>query len=381
MLDFTIYSDTERTKAVEGILEESKRTPSASELEAMANYILFGKDSNDQNAVDRGEVEIETKYKSYKKKKSDSLDEMMENPLFDERNFKPLSRTVYTNPKPVLDKSLPELLPLVEEIEKWQAIYDDAVARANSPNPPKTKTQIYKLKHFLIDLKKQQYIIQEAVRSVRNYPTPSFYSPIYTEDIGTDVAPLGLKIGEPKRFIDPHGDTTTNFVLIERTDTLNLENPHHIYALLEFYSLLLEDSLDNPYGSTKYLLETLDFFINKTYLEESRLEILSLKKDKVSNSEIRQALEQKFGLSYNENYISTIYTKEICKKIADTVTLHKDHWVRRTQPEAWKQCGCCGEWKLKDSREFVRKKSSLDGYTNRCKVCDREKRQEKKNRG
>lgn len=378
MLDFTIYSDFERSEAVGEILQGTKKAPTASELEAMANYILYGKDANDQNAVDRGEVEIETKYKSYKKKKADSLDEMMENPLFDERNFKPVSRTIYTNPKPVLDKSLPELIPLVEEIERWQAIYDDAVAKANLPNPPKTKTQIYKLKHFLIDLKKQQYIIQEAVRSVRSYPTPSFYSPIYTEDIGTDVRPLGLKTGDTTRFISPESDTNSNFKLIERTDTLDLENPHHIYALLEYYSLLFEEGIDNPYSSTKYLLETLDFYISLTHLEESRQEILALKKDKVSNSEIRQTLEQKFGLSYNENYISTIYTKEICKKIADTVTLHKDHWLQRNNPDAWKFCSCCGKPKLKDPREFVRKKSSLDGFTSRCKVCDRIKRKEKK---
>ena len=213
---------------------------------------------------------------------------------------------------------------------------------------------------------------------MRNYPTPSFYSPIYTEDIGTDVAPLGLKIGDTKRFIDPHGDTESKFTPITRTDTLNFENPHHIYALLEYYSILYEESLDNPYSSTKYLLETLDFYIGLTPLEPSRLEILNLKKNKVSNLEIRIALEADFNLSYNENYISTIYTKEICRKISEAVTLHKHHWENRLNPDVWKRCGCCGEWKLKDPREFVRKKTSPDGYTNRCKVCDKAKRQEKK---
>ena len=134
MLDFSIYSDAERTQAVETLLEEKEKKPSAAELEAMANYILFGKDQNGLNAVDRGEVEIETKFKSYRKKKSESLDEMMENPLFDERNLKSISRPIYTNPKPVLDKTLPEMVPLLEEIEKWQKIYDEALARADEPN-------------------------------------------------------------------------------------------------------------------------------------------------------------------------------------------------------------------------------------------------------
>lgn len=101
---------------------------------------------------------------------------------------------------------------------------------------------------------------------------------------------------------------------------------------------------------------------------------MELKKHKVSNQEIKKKLEELYGLSYNENYISTIYTKEICKKISEAVTLHKDYWLERNNPNAWKQCSCCGQWKLKDPREFVRKKSSADGYTSRCKVCDKERR-------
>ena len=69
MLDFSIYSDVDRSKAVYSELENLKKPPTQSQLETMANYILFGKDENDQNAVDRGEVQIQTKYNSYKIRK------------------------------------------------------------------------------------------------------------------------------------------------------------------------------------------------------------------------------------------------------------------------------------------------------------------------
>lgn len=374
MLDFSIYSDKDRTDYIKKEVEKDK-TFSAKELESMANYILFGKDSNGLNAVERGEVEIETKYKTYKKKAAESLNGLMETPGFDERNLKPLARTIYKNPKPQLNRNLPELIPLVEEINKWQHIYDVAIGKEKDDSlPPKTETEIYKLKHFLIDLKKQQYVITEAL-------TPAFHS-ANTERIFTHsedssnlvIKPLGLKMGDIKRFTNPKEDLDSSYEIPETTNCLDFENPLHVYGILEFYSVLYEESLDDPYGNGKYLIETLDFYIEKANLDPSRATILKLKKNKVSNQEIRQELERLYGLSYNENYISTIYTKEICKKISEAATLHKDYWLRRKDSNAWKKCNCCGQWKLKDAREFTRKKSSADGFTSRCKVCDKIRR-------
>ena len=84
MLDFDIYSDTDRTKAVYEELDSLKKPPTQSQLDTMANYILYGKDKNGLNAVDRGEVEIQTKFSSYAKRKAESLDELMESPVFSE---------------------------------------------------------------------------------------------------------------------------------------------------------------------------------------------------------------------------------------------------------------------------------------------------------
>ena len=60
MLDFDIYSDKDRAAAVRQELAALKRPPTQSQLETMANYILFAKDENGQNAVDRKEVQIQT---------------------------------------------------------------------------------------------------------------------------------------------------------------------------------------------------------------------------------------------------------------------------------------------------------------------------------
>jgi hypothetical protein len=58
----------------------------------MANYILYGKDENGHNSIQRNETYEQSKrYNSYKTSddKVISLDELLENPLMDQQQLKP----------------------------------------------------------------------------------------------------------------------------------------------------------------------------------------------------------------------------------------------------------------------------------------------------
>ena len=46
-----IERDVDRLAAVKDILDKLEKNPSSSDLELMANYILYGKDENGLNAV------------------------------------------------------------------------------------------------------------------------------------------------------------------------------------------------------------------------------------------------------------------------------------------------------------------------------------------
>lgn len=86
-LDFSIVRDIDRTRAVGEILDSLEYDPSQTELEQMASYILYGKDENGQNAIQRNEtIDKDKRYKSYKTKddKVESLDELLEVPGFNE---------------------------------------------------------------------------------------------------------------------------------------------------------------------------------------------------------------------------------------------------------------------------------------------------------
>lgn len=83
-LDFSINSSKDRLAAIKSIPLD---TLNKSELETVTNYVLYGKDEDGTSCVDRKEVQIKTKFNSYNKEKIVSLDEMMENPAFDETIF------------------------------------------------------------------------------------------------------------------------------------------------------------------------------------------------------------------------------------------------------------------------------------------------------
>jgi hypothetical protein len=89
-LDYSIDRDIDRLHAIEEILDTLDTKPTNSELEQMASYILYGKDENGKNSVQRGETTDSNKrYKSFQRAadKVQSLDEILDNPLADQQTL------------------------------------------------------------------------------------------------------------------------------------------------------------------------------------------------------------------------------------------------------------------------------------------------------
>ena len=97
-----------------------------------------------------------------------------------------------------------------------------------------------------------------------------------------------------------------------------------------------------------------------------------------SNTKIASTLNQKYGTSYNDNYISTIYRKKIIPTIADSARLHRLIMENIFYPENFKKCKDCGRLFLRDPEFFVKQHKAPDGYAPRCKSCSKKKREEEK---
>lgn len=383
ILDFSVYSDSDRVTYIQNKLAGLDRPPTAKELDLWSNYILYGKDtSTGRSVVDDGLVEIPTKYGSYKRKKDKnlSLNELMESPTFSESEVKPLRKPIYTTPKPKLNPSLEVLEPLRDEIERLENKLKRAEEeiKVNPSSASLTATQIYHLKHEIISLKSQQYIVQDSVAPMLTLHSPSHYES-HPDSLEIEVWPLGLKLDNSALWTDPRNADDSHWDTYQDPDSvppglriLDFANPSHIYAIIENWQNLAAAASKNGTSDEWYILETFKYYLARTDLAPSRTAILHLKMAEQKNTVIRDYVNSHFGTGYNENYISTIYCGNVCTEIAEEAALHYREWLHRGMPAAWKQCPTCGQWKLKDTTQFGRKKGSPDGLSPSCKRCNRE---------
>lgn len=392
-LDFTIETSNERrdfiaSKDLTGLTHK--------ELELCSNYILYGKDPNKDmtSVVDRKEVQIPTKFSSYKKKEPVSLDALLESPMFNESILQP-KPIIYKKVKPTIDrekvKDIPGMKELWEQIEKTQQTLDENTGKKEKTENSRVLSQkeIYYLKHNLIDLRKQQYYLMDSVFQtlppIQN--KGQYYSSTADEQLNYKVFPRGtMRTENDELFKNPRLDKTvaarsTDLELQEAQDFgkphFNFLNKEHIYQLILFYwdiKAAIEYVPDSPLHN---LLWTLDFYIEKANLNEQQALIVRDKKLRLLNKEIAKNLMDELGIYHQENYISTIWNK-ITQSIADAAELNYDEWLCKDYTPAWKTCNCCKKELLRDARNFVRKTRATDGLTATCKRCDKERRKNKK---
>ena len=412
-LDFAIERDCDRLKAVEDILDKLQYDPSPTELEQMASYILYGKDENGQNSIQRNETtDRDTKrYKSYKTKddKVESLDEIMETPGFDEQQVRSAyKRDSYTVPKPCIkhprydkktgemidpgDSDVPGMIEQWEIIDRWARMLDIAQGKI----PPKEGDtiitdpyRIYQLKHNLIDIRKHQYYLKDSAKPALHFqaldhPKPQFYDwcgdsfywvpyPLwkykvdhaYTHLVSRNIQDYETR-GEGDNF-------EVKWMVCQHT--FDWENPKHVRALLNHYHTLYEamrEKLDT-YGRT--LLWDFDRYVSLCNFSELRLFLIELRKQGFSFDAILEEMRARYAIEYSPNYLVSIVSNEVPNRIAKVARMLRID--QDTPEEERKNCRRCGRSLPKHPLFFSRNNAHKDGLSSTCKQCDREARIEK----
>lgn len=408
-LDFSIVRDTDRLAAVQNILDTLPTDPSPTELEQMASYILYGKDENGKNSIQRNEtIDKDKRYKSYKTKddKVQSLDEMMEVPGFDEQQLRSAyKRDSYTMPKPFIakprydkktgemidpgDSDVPGMIEQWEIIERWQHMLD--VAQGKVP-PQEGDTivsdpyRIYQLKHNLIDIRKHQYYLKDSAKPTLHFqnldhPKTQFYDwsadafywlpydqwryrvdHSYTSRISRNIADYETR-GEGDQL-------EVKWIVCEHT--FDWENFRHVRALLNHYCTMyeaLKDKLDT-YGRT--LLWDFDRYCQLCGFSDLRMFLIGLRKQGMAYEDILDEMRAKYAIEYSPNYLVSIISNEVPKKIAQLAKLLRIE--QETPPDQRKTCTRCGRLLPKDPLFFSRNNAHKDGLSNTCKQCDKENR-------
>ena len=431
-LDFTIPTSTERNAYVSQFTQSNpdyKFTPR--EAETIANYILYGKDSDGTSAVDRHDIEIETKYSSWSKRKVESLEGLMEtgSQSDGQYNFEPAGlyklgegpRAKRAKPQITeKDEAIPGMAALAQAAERLAEQLNEPACELAYKSTPELShgltqsktasnytatgqqaapsqgqadeaTLRYQRRHLLIALRRERYYLKEShnppICGLSGTAQRPFQLP--AEAINWDqwwIGPMGLYIGDTSRFrgLGPHEATKWDWAQtpewIEQNygaNIINFADRRHIYKLAERYTDLAIMAENDPSSMAAALVDTLDWYVNLAQLSEERRIIWDMKIAGANNEAIRRAVEQ-VGKGYSENYISTIFKQGICGDIAAVAQLNYDEYVNRDNGEMWKICSGCGRRLLKDTRRFMRKSTSSDGFSGQCKDCERIRREKRK---
>lgn len=435
-LDFSIQSTDGRRDFVNEYVTQPQfqRTPLTSdELETIANYILWGKDSDGLNVTQRGEIQIETRNKTWQRDDTESLDALMESPTFNEASLRRpteartrIAREVFDR-KRTLNECPPHLVPVFEDlfkridfIELMLNYYEFSHGRRKEPPRAQlvkrftqeeltkaeqtaskwTQFKYLKQRHLIVELRREQFTLRDTYieKHLRHTPIEPDIEPIDPDfDAEIPVFPLGLLNGSigallfkdeenlnPSTYSEEDLEKVLKFYWNKKSESrpmifFDFANLEHVYGLFNQLNEIEESISALPVDSNlSKVLDTLKYYIKMTNLTEAQKEILDLKIDKTKNQDIADYINKKYQKSYTANYISTIFRQKIIPRINETAEFHAKIIENLSFPENFKKCTGCGKILLIDSEKFVRKSRSKDGFSTRCKVCDKNDRQKKK---
>lgn len=446
-LNFQLETNAERKTFVENYIKDpifaiTPLTPE--ELDTIANYLLWGKESDGQSPHQKKEIQLPSKWTN--DPHTESLDALMEIPSFNEQVFrdtsipqtrisqKPLSRSKELSRCPLLMRpQLENLFRQIDELELSINFYELAHNRRSIPPrdtllariPESTQVQLradiaswtpYTLlrkKHQLIELRQSQYTLRDS------YCQPMYRMNLDIEEVAPppefeceiEVFPLGLppsqalrpgtfSVFQRKESLHPAALSNSDIeqavrLLWTKRDTfskldktlpfIDFRNREHVLNLLimraDLQDAAATDRAAADYdSSTTELLQLLEYYIDFAEIDEIYMDILNLKIRKVRNQDIAAFVKEKYGKSYCPNYISTIFRQKILDRIVEAVQLHEKTVENLTFPENFKTCTKCGRTLLCCGDNFMVRSRNRDGYSARCKDCEKDDRNNRKRR-
>lgn len=271
---------------------------SPSQLNEVSNYLLY---SDDVDCT----VELRKPQKP-----PVSFEEMVQSGGADRAFINAKHKNIYKAQKPFIDrekdKDIPGMQELWEEIEKVKVVYDyidDCLKGRREKDFDNPLEITYVTHHFYknwyIDLCLQQYTLKDF------YRTPVALIPqedVFVRD-DSDLE-FGIRAGE---YI--YNESDEKFMI-------DLANPVHIYMLLRSYRQVGKQHVELATDDWNVLYDLLDRAVAATPLTDILWYILDSKVHGIKNDEISAHICEKWGVRYNDNYISTLFTKTISRKIA-----------------------------------------------------------------
>ena len=433
-LDFSLQTNEERSQFLQEYLSQKMFVdypPDEEELETMADYILWGKDpETGKNGKQMG-LELHSKHGTWDKSPVDSLDQLMEQPTFNEAALSALGTTQYRVKKevfsreealasapPTIRENFVALFSAIDRLEMSISLYELAHGkRTKEIRSELTKKfseeeistmretvshwnqyKYLKKRHQLVDMRREQYTLRDSYRKIMFSQADNSYTEPSTQefDVEVNVLPLGLAhkgdtaalIFRPWRELDPNCYSEEQLREISNTYWekqefapsasqmwIDFRDLEHVYQLFNFQQELEEIAPEKDIESNlSALLDTLQFYVEQADLTDIHKEILDMKLSKKKNTDLAWDINHKYNKTYTPNYISTIFRQRIIPRINEAAVMHQQIIENIFFPENFKNCSSCGEIMLKCPENFTRKSRATDGFSARCKRCEKKAR-------
>ena len=340
-LDYSLNTPEERRALVEKILEETPN-PNEKYLEYLADYLVFCMEKQEKR---ERKILTENRLATITKRETSleglaSQFENGEDGLYDlivEEDKHTIFKPKISITKKDIEE-IPELQQARDAIQYWEERLRTATGR-----------DAYIAKKAIIDFRKDQYIIKDAVKV-----------PVLIKgSIGMKVHPKleGYITLNEDGFCESHGITLVdsevcscifcNYTLFKTQSAGAFQSD--LWSLMFDFDNLLERALQ------RYPIYQ---------------KIVECKLAGFQNLEIQKILLEEFKVNHSVEYISCLWRNKIPQILASQAEDdYLDWYYLEIEKGNYKKCGKCGKIKLAHNKYFSKNVASKDGWYSICKDC------------
>lgn len=313
-----------------GLLSENTRV--AKDLESLASYLLYAKDS------DASEDTIT----DYRQQRNSSREASIEKLMKVRETRKETNRSIIKTPKIKVNEvdraKYPELAETGETIRQLTAMIKtgfDTQGRSLS------LTEIKRLKWIRTDIQKDEIALKNELKGYIKFQSICKSEPDYN-----------------------------------RLSFINFDDIEVMRVLIENYADLKKSSYEDTFGYMKIIIFAFEDLVDQTDLKDHMKDILMWKVEGKSYDEMIRDLKETHNVKMTKPRLSKMTRETLPAMIAETYKQQREDWIYTYALRGkYKTCNCCKNNYLSMKKYFSINKSSKSGLRNICKNCRKDKYQ------